>query len=75
MVDINNNDHVTNNHIINLFIENTMVVIKEFLKSRFVPYMGSVPISSEDYIKKSNSLAQEQIYNIMFTEVLLPLQQ
>ena len=60
MVDINNNDHVTNNHIINLFIENTMVVVKEFLKFGYVPYIVSVPISSEHYINISNNLAQEQ---------------
>ena len=52
MVDINNNNPGINKHIINFFIENTMVVIKEFLKSRYVPDIGSVPISSEDYINK-----------------------
>ena len=34
----------------------TMIVTKEFLKSRNVPDIGSIPISSEDYINESNNL-------------------
>ena len=52
LVDINNNDPGSTNHIINFLIENTMVVIKEFLKSRNVPDIGSVTIYPEDYITK-----------------------
>ena len=42
-----------------------MIVTNYLLKSRNVPYIGSIPISSEDYINVSNNLAQEQIENIM----------
>ena len=52
IVDINKNDTGINKHIINFLIENTMVVIKEFLKSRYVPDIGSVTIYPEDYITK-----------------------
>ena len=36
--------------------------------------IGSIPISSEVYIKKSNNLTQEQVDDTMFPEVLSPLQ-
>ena len=36
---------------------------------------SSTLLISEDYINKSNNITQEQIENIMFTEVLPPLQQ
>ena len=52
-----------------------MIVTKEFLKSRNVPDIGSITISSEDYINKSKSLSQEQIDSIIFPEVLSTLQQ
>ena len=44
-----------------------MIVIKDFLKSKNVSDIGSIPISSDDYINKSNNLTQEQIEKIMFT--------
>ena len=40
-----------------------------------MPYIVSIPISSEDYIKESKNLTKEQIQNIMFPEVISPLQQ
>ena len=40
-----------------------------------VPDIGSIPISLEDYINESNNITQEQIENIMFPEVISPLQQ
>ena len=52
-----------------------MVVTKEFFNSRNVPYIGSIPISSEDYIKKSNNITQDQIKDTIFPDVLSPLQQ
>ena len=49
-----------------------MILTKEFLKSINVPYIVSIPISSDDCINESNNITQEQIYNIMFPEVLSP---
>ena len=49
--------------------------MKEFLKSSNAPYIVSIPILSEAYINKSKNLTQEQVYNIVFLEVLSPLQQ
>ena len=46
-----------------------MVVTKEFLKSRNVPDIGSIKISSENYINESKNLTQEKIESIMFPEV------
>ena len=37
-----------------------MIVTKESLKSRNVPDIGSIPISSEDYINESKDLTEEQ---------------
>ena len=75
MVDINKNYPDSIKYIIKLLRINKMVVTKEFLKSRNVTYIGSIPISSENYIHKSKNIAQEQNYNIMFPEVLSPLKQ
>ena len=52
-----------------------MEVTKDFLKPSNVPDVASIPISSEYYINESNNLTQEQIDNIMFPEVISPLQQ
>ena len=52
-----------------------MVVTKELLKSSNVPYIGSILISLEKYINESDNIKQEQIENIMFIEVISPLQQ
>ena len=51
-----------------------MTVTKELLKSRNVPDIGSIKIYSDDYINESKNITQEQIENIMFPEVLPPLQ-
>ena len=40
-----------------------------------VPDIGYIPVSSEDYINESNNLTQETIENMVFPEVLSPLQQ
>ena len=62
-------------HIIKLLRVNIMIVTKDLLKSRSVPDIESIPISSEDYINKSNNLTREKIENIMHIEVLSHLQQ
>ena len=51
-----------------------MIVTKELPKSRNVPVIGYIPISSDDYINVSKNLTQEHIDNIMFPEVISPLQ-
>ena len=75
MVDVNTNNPDSINYSIKLLRVNAMLVTKDFLKSSNATDIGSIPISSEDYIKESNNLTQEQIENIMFLEVLSPLQQ
>ena len=75
LVNINTNDSGSIKYNIKLLRGNTMIVNKEFLKSRNVTYIVSIPISSEDYIKESKNLTQELFENIMFPEVLSPLQQ
>ena len=52
-----------------------MVGTKEFSKSRNVPDVRSIPISSEDYINEWKNLTLEQIENNIFPELLSPLQQ
>ena len=75
MVDINTKDPDSINYIIWFLRVNTMVVTKEFLKSSNVPDIGYILIFSEYYINESNNLTQEKNKNIMFLEVLSPLQQ
>ena len=74
-MDVNTNDPDIINYIIKFLILNTMLVTKDFLKSSDVPDIVSIPIYSEDYINESNTITQEQIYNIMFIEVISYLQQ
>ena len=52
--------------------ENILVVTKEFLKSRDVTSIGSIPIYAEAYINESKNITQEQTENIMFPEGLSP---
>ena len=52
-----------------------MIVTNEFLHSRNVLDIGYITISSEDYVNELKNPTQEQIDNIMFPEVLPPLQQ
>ena len=73
MVDVNKNDLDIIKYIINLLRGNKMVVTKEFLKSKNLPDIGSIPIYSEDYINKPKNPIQENINNIMFPKVLTPL--
>ena len=60
LVGINTNDPYSTKYRINLLIGIIMIVIKEFLQSRNVSDIGSISISSEDYINKSNNLTQEK---------------
>ena len=74
MLDIYTNDNDSTKYIINLLRGNTMIVTKEFLKPMNVLDIGSIKISSEDYINQSENKIKEQMDNIMFTEVLSNLQ-
>ena len=65
LLDINTNYPDMIKYIIKFLRGNNMIVTKELLKSRNVLDMGSIPISSEDYIKESKNLTQEKIDNIM----------
>ena len=49
LVDKNTNDPGSIDYRIKFLRENTTVVTKEFLISRNVPDIGSIPISLEDY--------------------------
>ena len=69
-MDINKNDPDSIRYIIKLLRVNTMVVTKDFLKSINVPYIGSISISSEEYIYKSKNITQEKIDNTLFPELL-----
>ena len=73
LVDINTNDPDSTKYRIKFLRVNTMIVTNEFFRSRNVPYIGSITVYSVDYINESKNLTQEQIDNIMFTEVLSPL--
>ena len=75
LVDINTNDNDSTKYSTKLLRGKKMIVTKEFLKSRNMPDIESIPISSEEYINESNNLTQEQIENIMFPEVLSTLKQ
>ena len=46
---------------------------KEYLKSMNVTDIGSIPIYSENYIKKSENFTKVKIEYIMFSEVLSSL--
>ena len=74
-MDIDTNDPDSSKYSIKLLITNIMIVTKYFLKSRKFPDIGYIPISLEYYINESKNITQEQIKNIMFPEVISPLQQ
>ena len=61
LVDINTNDTYITKYSIKFLKGNTMLVIKELLKSRSVTDIGSLPISLEDYINESKNLTQEKL--------------
>ena len=74
MIHIKTNDLDSNKYRIKFLRVDKIIVTKEFLKSRDVPDIESVTISSYDYINKSKNITQEQIENIMFPENLSPLE-
>ena len=47
LVDINTNDPYIIKYIVKFLRGNTKIVTKEFLKSSNLPYISSIPISSE----------------------------
>ena len=53
LVDVNTNGTDIFKYIIKFCRGNTMVVTKEFLKSRSVPDIGPIRIFSEDYTRKN----------------------
>ena len=59
LVNIKINDTDITKYIFRFLKENTMIVTKDFLKSRYVPDIGSIEICSEDYRNESNNLTQE----------------
>ena len=59
-------------YIIKLFRVNTMVVTKEFLKSENVTDIGSIPISSKDYINESNNLKNNRLRTSYLQELYHP---
>ena len=56
MVDIRTNDPDINKYSIKLLIGNTIIITKEFLKSRNIPDIGYNPIYSEDSHKLDRPL-------------------
>ena len=74
MVYINTNDPDITKYSSELFRGNKMILTKEFLKSSNVRDIVSIPISSGGYINESKNIKQEKIENIMFPEMLSPLQ-
>ena len=59
--DVNTNDPDYIKYSIMSLIENTIVLTQDFLGSRNVPDIVSIPISSEGNINESKNLKQEQI--------------
>ena len=59
LVDINTNDTDRNKYSIVFLRGNTIIVPKEFLKSRNVPDIVSITILSYYYIKESKNFIQE----------------
>ena len=75
LVGISTNNPKSTKYRIKFLPVNTKSVTKEFLKSSIVPDIASIPISEEDYTNKSKISHKKKIDNIMFPEVLSPLQQ
>ena len=58
LVDLNENYPDSIKYTNTFFRKSTMVFTKKLLKSRNVPDIGSIPISSEDYKNEPNNLTQ-----------------
>ena len=52
LLDININNLDRTKYSIKFLIGNTMIVTKEIINSRNVPYIGYIQISSEEYINE-----------------------
>ena len=64
LVNINTNDSDSIKYIIKFLRGKTMIVSKEFLKSRDVPEFWSTQISSYDYINEPDNTTQENVYPV-----------
>ena len=58
LVNKNKSDTDSINYIITFLRVNKMVVNKDFLMSRNVSYIETIPIFPEEYIHESNNLTQ-----------------
>ena len=67
LVDINTHYPASAKYINNFLRGNTMIVTNEFLNSSNVLDIGSITISSEDYINKSKNHTQD-IYQQLYTK-------
>ena len=65
LVGINTNDPDSIKYILKFLRKITVIVTKDFLKSRNVPDTGYIPIYFEDYINESKNLTQGKIESIM----------
>ena len=61
MADINTNDPNSIKYRIMFLIGNIIIVTKEFLNSRNMTDLGSIPITSEGYINESKNSTQEKL--------------
>ena len=64
LVNINTNDSDSIKYIIKILRGKTIIVSKDFFKSRDVPEFGSTQISSEDSINEPNNITQENVYPV-----------
>ena len=73
LASLNTNDPDITNYSIKFLKGKTMIATNELLKPVNITDIGSITIYLENYIKESENPTQEQIENIMFTEVLSTL--
>ena len=69
IVDVNKNYPDSINYIIKLLRVNKMVTTKEFLNSRNVPDIGSIPVFSEDYINESKNITLDKLRTSCFQKL------
>ena len=74
-MDIITDDPDITNYSINFLRENTMKVTREFLTSSNVPDIGLITISQRIISTNKIISHKNKFENIMFSEVLSPLQQ
>ena len=65
-MNVNTNYTYSIKYVIKILRVDTMVVTKEFLKSENVTDIGSIPISSKDYINESNNLKNNRLRTSCF---------